>query len=186
MTAHGEAPRGTSGPGPCAASRVVDGPLDSDTHWSPVVLDTNVVLDWLVFKDASCCSLAEQLGLGQLRWHATAEMRAELCSVLPRPDLKAWSPDGEHVLSVFDRLARLLPHSPTPKAGEGLRCRDRSDQKFLDLALTTGARWLFSRDRALLDLAKQARKHGVEILTPASWLRQRASAVPDVHSGSSP
>jgi len=71
------------------------------------VLDTNVVLDWLVFNDASCKVLAGQLDAGQLRWHATDAMRAELCSVLPRPVLLAWKPDDEHVLSVFDRLARL-------------------------------------------------------------------------------
>jgi predicted nucleic acid-binding protein len=50
-----------------------------------------------------------------------------------------------------------------------LRCRDGDDQKFLDLAHFAGARWLISRDRALLDLAKRARHLGFEILTPALW-----------------
>jgi putative PIN family toxin of toxin-antitoxin system len=164
--------------------RIADTPLDSTAHqpWA-VVLDTNVVLDWLVFSDASCSSLAEQLIRGQLRWQATAEMRSELCSVLPRPELKIWNPDGEHVLSVFDRLASLHAPSRVQQPAAGLRCRDPDDQKFMDLALATSARWLFSRDRALLDLAKTARKHGVEILTPASWLRQHASLASHGDSG---
>jgi uncharacterized protein len=137
-----------------------------------VVLDTNVVLDWLVFNDASCKVLAGQLDAGQLRWHATDAMRAELCSVLPRPVLLAWKPDDEHVLSVFDRLARLGPVAPALPLPTRLRCRDTDDQKFIDLAITSGVRWLFSRDRALLDLAKPALEHGVEILTPTVWLRR--------------
>jgi putative PIN family toxin of toxin-antitoxin system len=142
-------------------------------HEAPiVVLDTNVVLDWLVFYDATCKVLADRLDAKQLCWHATDAMRAELCSVLPRPELAAWNPDGEHIRSVFDHLARLQPAAPALSGSTRLRCRDTDDQKFVDLAIASGVRWLFSRDRALLDLAKPALKHGVEILTPADWLHR--------------
>jgi putative PIN family toxin of toxin-antitoxin system len=143
-----------------------------------VVLDTNVVLDWLVFNDVSCKVLAGQLDARRLRWHATDAMRAELCSVLPRPALLAWTPDDEHVLSVFDRLAGLRPVAPTQPLSSRLRCRDSDDQKFIDLAIASGVRWLFSRDRALLDLAKPALEHGVEILTPADWWRRYPAPAP--------
>jgi putative PIN family toxin of toxin-antitoxin system len=136
-----------------------------------VVLDTNVVLDWLLFRDAACAGLSSRLNAGQLRWHATSSMRSELSSVLPRRQLQSWSPDCEHILSVFDRFARVCPDPPSTSA-PSLRCRDRDDQKFIDLAIAVGAQWLFSKDRALLALARPARARGVEVLTPGRWQRQ--------------
>jgi len=53
-----------------------------------------------------------------------------------------------------------------------LICRDPDDQMFIDLAVEAKARWLISRDRAVLALAKRARAFGVEILTPEAWTRQ--------------
>ena len=104
-------------------------------------------------------------------WHATLPMRDELAHVLPRPQLKAW--DGEQVLTRFDQWARL---SPAELKTVAPRCRDGDDQKFIDLACALGVRWLLTRDRALLDLAKSARSHGVEVLTPAAWTFRRAAA----------
>jgi putative PIN family toxin of toxin-antitoxin system len=140
-----------------------------------VVLDTNVVLDWLVFKDASCLTLASQVQARELMWHATASMRAELLSVLPRPQLQGWGPDLDHILCVFDEFAHVLDVGPPTAVTDAPRCRDPDDQKFIDLALTLGAHWLFSRDRALLELAKPARARGLEILTPADWMRRYAT-----------
>ena len=143
-------------------------------HAPPVVvLDTNVVLDWLLFRDAGVARLAGLLQAGRLYWHATALMRSELASVLPRRQFLPWSPDCEHILSVFDRIAMVCeePHSVDGPTGR-LRCRDPDDQKFIDLAVAVGAQWLLSKDRALLALAKPARAHGVQVLTPAQWLHQ--------------
>ena len=58
--------------------------------------------------------------------------------------------------------------------GEALRmrCTDPDDQTFIDLALSRGAQWLLSRDRAVLKLAKRARVLGLHILTPAAWAAQ--------------
>jgi putative PIN family toxin of toxin-antitoxin system len=136
-----------------------------------VVLDTNVVLDWLLFRDPSCAALASHIESRRLRWHATLSMRDELAHVLPRPQLKPWP--SEHVLTCFDQWATVSLgefSALTP------RCRDMDDQKFIDLACALGARWLLTRDRALLDLAKPARSHGVEVLTPSAWALRRAAA----------
>lgn len=137
-----------------------------------VVLDTNVVLDWLLFKDVTCSALASQLQARQLSWHATHSMRAELVSVLPRPQFLGWNPDCEYILTTFDELALVIGVEPVSSGPAAPRCRDPGDQKFIDLALALGARWLFSRDRALLELAKPAHPRGVEILTPADWVRR--------------
>lgn len=143
-------------------------PLDAPV----VVLDTNVVLEWLLFNDPSCHALAVQVKTGQFAWHTTASMRAELLSVLPRPQFLAWKPNCEYILSAFDRWGIVLPVDVPAPGAAAPRCRDADDQKFIDLAYARNARWLFSHDRALLDLAKPARARGLEILTPAHWLRR--------------
>jgi predicted nucleic acid-binding protein len=48
-------------------------------------------------------------------------------------------------------------------------CRDTDDQKFLDLAFSAPAALLFTKDRALLDLARRARRQGLQILQPAGY-----------------
>jgi len=139
-----------------------------------VVLDTNVVLDWLLFRDPHCFALAALLEEGRLRWHATQAMRRELAIVLVRPAMQRWQPDCERILSVFDNLACVcevpLGAAACP-APPPMRSRDPDDQKFIDLAVNVRARWLVSRDLALLRLARPARRAGIEILTPARWQR---------------
>ena len=51
--------------------------------------------------------------------------------------------------------------------GTPLRCSDADDQMFIDLALAAGAQWLFTRDRALLRLARRASERGVVVLRPS-------------------
>ena len=48
------------------------------------VLDTQVVLDWLVFRDASTLPMAAALECGSLRWLTTRAMCDELEHVLER------------------------------------------------------------------------------------------------------
>lgn len=139
------------------------------------VLDTNVALDWLLFGDARVRPLAAAIGAGRLRWHATAAMRAEFEQVLRRPMLARREPDRERLLQAFDRWARLHPPAAVPCAGAPLRCRDADDQGFVDFAVAIGARWLLSHDRALLALARAARRRGLEIATPAAWAARDAA-----------
>ena len=51
-----------------------------------------------------------------------------------------------------------------------LRCTDADDQMFIDLAVSHRARWLLSRDRAVLKLARRAAKQGVLIMPPEAWV----------------
>jgi len=138
-----------------------------------VVLDTNVVLDWLVFRDPGFAPLAAQLDGGAWAWHATAAMRAELADVLPRLTWRGSAIVCEHTLTKFDRKAVIVGAAPLPPGADARRaCRDPDDQKFLDLACQLPARWLFSRDQAVLERARDLRPWGVEVLSPAQWRRQ--------------
>lgn len=132
------------------------------------VLDTNVVLDWLVFDDPRSRSLGQCLVSGQLRWVATQSMLAELTEVLLRPVIAKHCPDPATALACVRKYCCLMPVPPGVDDPAPI-CADPDDQMFIDLACSTAAAWLFSRDRALLDLARPALARGVRITTPALW-----------------
>jgi putative PIN family toxin of toxin-antitoxin system len=119
-----------------------------------LVLDTNIVLDLLVFRDPQAQPLAEGLNAGALRWLATASMREELVRVLAYPKLATrvafhrGSP--EQVLQDFDRHARLVE----PAAKAPLTCGDADDQKFIDLAVAHQCT-LLSKDYEVLRMRKR-------------------------------
>ncbi len=134
----------------------------------PLVLDTNVVLDWLVFRDPCANMLASQLASRLWQWHVTAEMRLELEHVLTYKSLSAWEPDRGAVLSSWESFARQTA-APALALAPRLRCTDPDDQKFIDLALALPSATLLSRDRAVLKLARRARPLGLTIATPQAW-----------------
>ena len=134
-----------------------------------LVLDTNVVLDWLVFGDATCHVLDAAVRNGQAQWVASELMREELEHVLRRGSLDKWSPDALSLWAHWRRWARIVPQPP-PHPGL-LRCTDPDDQKFIDLAIHIGVSALLSRDRAVLRCARGAAALGLSILTPVAWAR---------------
>ncbi len=137
-----------------------------------LVIDTNVVLEWLWFRDPRCDALAHAVGIGQVRWIASAAMHDELAHVLAR-GIKAGPPvDPGVVMQGWQRW--VLPTEPDARpTPPGLRCTDTDDQKFIDLAWQAGASTLLSRDRAVLRLARRARALGLWIGDVEAWQRSR-------------
>jgi predicted nucleic acid-binding protein len=135
-----------------------------------LVLDTNVVLDWLAFGHPVVgATLAGALCSGRCRWICTRAMRDELADVLARDALKRWAIDVPAVLAVFDALG-VDVGTPAPLgAAASPRCSDPDDQMFIDLAIARGAHALLTRDRALLRLASRAQPWSVRIATPEAW-----------------
>jgi len=149
---------------------VVTAPLplsSSDFTLPEVVLDTNVVFDWLVFKNSGCAPLAAAIEAGRLQWVATEAMRGELDHVLSRGVASTYSPDLLLIETTWARLARLV-EPPLPTLVPRLRCTDPDDQKFIELALHRAC-WLVTRDRAVLKLGKRAAAVGVTFTTPERW-----------------
>ena len=140
-------------------------PTESTTHVPAVVLDTNAVLDWLVFVDPGMTAWGEAIEADRVRWIGSARMREELRRALSYPSLSKWKPDSERTLSTFDRWLTLCP-SPVPTRSGSLLCSDPDDQVFIDLAVAEQARWLVSHDRALHKLARQAAHLGVAVVRP--------------------
>jgi predicted nucleic acid-binding protein len=135
-----------------------------------IVLDTNVVLDWLVFRNPCCARLDGDFTSGRLRWLASTAMKDELAHVLGRGVGNAWAPDMATLWSTWERHVAWTAPIPPMGAATRMRCTDTDDQKFIDLALAHGAKWLLSRDRAVLKLGRRTRPLGLEVLTPEAWL----------------
>ena len=129
------------------------------------VLDTNVVLDWLVFDDPTMRVPAARLQSGAARWLSCPSMRAELDDVLVRP---AFARRGDYRAALHELLAAHASALADPRPNPRLRCRDVDDQVFVDLALQHRAALLLTRDRALLELAPQAAALGLYITRPAA------------------
>ncbi len=135
----------------------------------PIVLDTNVVLDWLLFNDPSAAHFASAIAKRELRWVASLAMRDELAVVLGRGLAQARNADATAVLAAWDAHVTLVEEASALPAALGLQCSDPDDQKFLDLAHAEGACWLLSRDRAVLKLARRAAHVGLRIAVPEGW-----------------
>lgn len=132
-----------------------------------VVLDTNAVLDWLLFREPTMQPIARAIVDQQLNWIATAAMREELTLVLARKEMQAWQPDLRSIEAQWAAHARMLEKPPPPPRAP--RCTDPDDQIFIDLALAHRARWLVSRDRAVLRLRRALAAYGVQVLAPPQW-----------------
>lgn len=147
-------------------------PMPSLQAASPAsaVLDTNVVLDWLVFRDSEGLAIGNAIEKRRLRWLVTLTCRDELAHVLGRGLFRAWAPNEAQVWRRWEQFSTTVT-APDPMPHPRLRCTDPDDQKFLDLALITGADWLVSRDRAVLKLARRALPLGLRVLSPGQWTR---------------
>jgi len=121
---------------------------------SQIVLDTNIVLDLLVFRDDATLPLRDALQTGQLQWVATVPMRDELERVLAYPQiakrLAFYGLSPEQVLQARDAQVQTL--DVPPKAA--VTCKDPDDQKFIDLAVAQRC-LVLSKDHAVLCMAKR-------------------------------
>ena len=124
-----------------------------------VILDTNVVLDWLVFQHASGLAIGEAVEAGRLRWIVSPAMQEELTDVLGRllhlPTLMRWAERHAPASREVARLAQpVSAPGPLPHP-QRLRCTDPDDQCFIDLAVSRRTPWLITRDHALRRLARR-------------------------------
>lgn len=142
--------------------------LDATLSKPTVVLDTNVVLDWLVFRNPDGRALFDAIERRQLRWVVTDAMHDELQHVLGRGVAAAYAPDLSQIAESWRQLSETSPTPVLQGDASRLRCTDADDQKFVDLALAE-ARWLVSRDRAVLKLARRAARLGLEVIPPSRW-----------------
>ncbi|MBN3788618.1 putative toxin-antitoxin system toxin component, PIN family [Burkholderia sp. Ac-20353] len=137
-----------------------------------VVLDSNVWIDILVFDDPATRPIRAALERGTLVAMIDGRCRTELEHVLDYPQFQARAVDKAAALATVARLTRDVEPPPVDADAPPLpKCKDRDDQKFLELARAVQADWLVSKDRALLKLAKRtARDFGFRIAQPAPFV----------------
>lgn len=142
------------------------------THAAPrIVIDTNSWLDLLLFDDPRAAALRRALHDGAVHAVINGDCRDEWLRVLQYPQL-GLDPTRRAALQLaFDALAWPLPaDAPLPEAATLPRCRDRDDQKFVQLAFDARARWLVSRDQEVLALGRRTARAGwFDIVAPQDW-----------------
>ena len=135
-------------------------------HPALCVLDTQVVLDWVVFNDPRVRSWAQAIQSQQVRWLYCPAMQAEALRVVHYPALAKRQEPAVSMQSVTACFARWGQLCGAPPAQHHLVCTAPDDQMFLDLALAQRATTLLSHDRAVLQLARRARSHALHISQP--------------------
>jgi putative PIN family toxin of toxin-antitoxin system len=133
------------------------------------ILDTNIVLDWLVFNDLSTSVLRAAIASRRVEAHTHPVLIDELQRVLAYPALKLDTARQAAVLNEY-RTKTTLAGEPRDFARNNLqlpagfpKCCDSDDQPFIALAFHVKADALVTRDKAVLKVRKRAARFGVVI-----------------------
>jgi putative PIN family toxin of toxin-antitoxin system len=150
-----------------------------------VVLDTNIVLDLWLFNDPLQADLRQALADDQLVWLATAAMQQELAFVLARASSHQLAArrgtDVAAAMAAMNKYCRWVP----PAAPTRFRCKDASDQQFIDLAIARRT-LLISKDKAVLRLAKRVALAGAGLGPSWAAARKMYGLVPSASNGHTP
>lgn len=129
-----------------------------------IVLDTNVVLDLFHWANVDAVPIMAALEAGRIECLADARTLDELQRVLTYPQLKL---TPEMIAERWARYSALVKVVADGEAPPLPRCKDRDDQKFLELAARAEADILVSKDKALLKLRGRT-KLAFQIVKPAA------------------
>ncbi len=140
------------------------------------VFDTNVFLQAAVSEGGpshACWKLAEDR---KIRVFVTKSILAEIEDVFTRPKVKRQFEglSDQHVANMLRAFQNSCSHVDEPKP-EFQLARDDNDAKFVDLAIVTGAEYIVTRDRDLLDLMQNteftSRVPLLRIANPVDFLK---------------
>ena len=136
-----------------------------------VVFDTNVLVSLYVFADSRFSPLRARIESGE--WQAVTDDACfgEFRRVLGYPMFALSEAQQAGALAAYAASTARHDGAPTAPAVALPRCKDRDDQKFLELARDGKVDWLVTADKALLRLARRDRLRGLfRILSPAAAL----------------
>lgn len=137
-----------------------------------LVLDTNIVLDLLHYTQNDAQPLLPLLESGSFVALADARTLDELARVVGYPQFGLDAASGAALCARYRALVEMIAEGEAPPLP---RCKDRDDQKFLELAARGRADGLVSKDNALLKLKKR-KTLTFAIHTPAEavkWMTNR-------------
>lgn len=138
-----------------------------------LILDTNVLLDIFFFRDPATQHLAAQLRNQRVAVVASDALIREFSGVLKRASFSLSENQQHEILQ--DWLQQITTiEGLTEGESEGRtknmtiepapwKCRDKTDQMFLDLAYSCRPSTLISKDKQVLKMARRAAKDQVRI-----------------------
>jgi putative PIN family toxin of toxin-antitoxin system len=126
-----------------------------------LVLDTNVILDLLVFQDPAAEVVRMALDAKLVDAVRSEASMLELIDVIQRPTFRLNQEEQSIILQAWESSTRLLENGAIEPAP--FTCRDQDDQVFLDMAYSLRPALLLSKDLRVLELQAIAKRHGVEI-----------------------
>ncbi|MEI6736952.1 MAG: putative toxin-antitoxin system toxin component, PIN family [Pseudomonadota bacterium] len=134
------------------------------------VLDTNVVIDWLMFNDPYMNPLRERVIDGRVLVLTHQPAQDEFKRVLAYKQLKLTPERQQEIFARYCQYTSVVS-LPSGASLQNLmmpagfpRCRDRDDEHFIALAFHQKADALISRDNAVFGLKSRAEKFGLTIL----------------------
>lgn len=128
-----------------------------------IVLDTNVLISWLLAEDSVSGRIAAKV-VKSKQLITSPETMSELADVLGRRKFDRYVTIEQRIQ--FLRLVGLSARS-VPIVRRIRACRDPKDDKFLELAVNGNAGLILTGDRDLLALHQF---HGVTIQSPGEYL----------------
>ncbi|MFM1806669.1 MAG: hypothetical protein RL212_928 [Pseudomonadota bacterium] len=126
-----------------------------------VVLDTNILLDILVFDDERAHPLRAALANQELDAVATKNTIEEFADVISRPQFDLDEETQKETILQWQSWSRVIDDLDLQVAP--WKCKDRDDQVFINLAFTLKPSTLISKDKLVLKIAKRAQKEQVTI-----------------------
>ena len=149
-----------------------------------LVLDTNAVLDWLLFRDQGFTPISSALASGAAVALTSEACLEELRRVLNYPEFKLDVLRQTELLQQYRRHVAIVDVVDERAAPDGdaspdgiPRCKDPDDQKFLELASQQGA-MLVTKDKLLLQLARRVAKGRRFLILRPDLLVQRYLTLP--------
>ena len=137
-----------------------------------LVLDTNVVLDWVAFRDRRVQPIVDAIGRATLRVATSCACLQELRRALAYARVKLDAAAQARAFECYAAHAVVFEIAERVEAVNLPRCEDPDDQKFLDLAWHVRASHLLTRDKALLKLARPLALSGrFAVLAPEAFPR---------------
>ena len=126
-----------------------------------VILDTNILLDLFFFRDPATVHLSAQRRDQQVEVMASDALIREFSGVLKRASFSLSENQQREILQDWLQQTTVIEGPAIESAP--WKCRDKTDQMFLDLAYSCRPATLISKDKQVLKLAKRAAKDQVRI-----------------------
>ena len=141
------------------------------------MFDTNVLVSLYVFADSRFAPLRDKVEADEWLALTGDACLDEFRRVLTYPMFALSAERRQAALAAYERRVTRIPAlADGTSCVELPRCKDRDDQKFLELARDGTADWLVTADKALLKLARRESLRGLfRIITPESALAETGS-----------